>query len=136
VAQIVGGARRQRPEVHAREHDLLGTREAEEVGDHLPERLGLLANAFDIRLVGRGQRRRIDEPAITVDRRQAVAKFMRDAGGQLADPREAVLQPQLLFQLDDVRKVGEEADDALERVARARIGSIAWTVGVGAARER
>ena len=48
-----------------------------------------------------------------MNRRQAVAEFVGDAGGQLADLREALLQPQLLFHLHDRRQIGEEADRAV-----------------------
>ena len=52
-----------------------------------------------------------------MDRRQAVAELVRDPGGQLAEPRQAVLQPQLLFELDDVAEVGEQADRAVRAAA-------------------
>ena len=48
----------------------------------------------------RRQRLRIDQPAVAVDRRQAVAELVRDAGGQLAEPRQRLLEPQLLLELD------------------------------------
>ena len=48
-----------------------------------------------------------------MDRGQAVAELVRDARGQLAEPREAVLQPQLIFQLDHVAEIGEQADRAV-----------------------
>ena len=60
----------------------------------------------------------IQQPAVAVDRGQAVAEFVRDAGGQLAEPGEAVLQPQLLFEIDDFAEIGEQADRAV-REARA-----------------
>ena len=36
-----------------------------------------------------------------MDRGQAVPELVRDAGRQLAEPGQAVLQPQLLLELDD-----------------------------------
>ena len=53
------------------------------------------------------------QPAVAVDRGQAVAEFVRDAGRQLPQPRQGVLEPQLLFQLAQGREVGEQAHDAL-----------------------
>ena len=50
-----------------------------------------------------------------MDRRQPVAELVGDAGGELAEPREAVLQPQLLFEIDDFAQIGEQADRAVRR---------------------
>ena len=44
--------------------------------------------------------------------REAVSEFVGESGRQLAQPRQRVLEPQLFFQLDDVRQVGKEADCA------------------------
>ena len=48
-----------------------------------------------------------------MDRREAVAELVRDTRGELADLRQAVLQPQLLLELDDVGEVAEQADRAV-----------------------
>ena len=78
----------------------------------LPERLRFLPDAVDIRPVLAGSSLRIDQAAVAVNRRQAVAELVRDAGGQLAEARQRLLQPQLLLELDDVGQVREQADDA------------------------
>ena len=58
-----------------------------------------------------------------MDGRQAVAELVGDAGGQLAEPRQAVLQPQLLFELHDLAQIGEQADRAVRaRRPPSRIG--------------
>ena len=59
----------------------------------------------------------IDQLAVAVNRRQPVAEFMSDAGGELSEPRQRLLQPKLLFELDDRREVRKQADDA----ARVRL---------------
>ena len=84
------------------------------------ERLGLGANAFDVRPVGVGQRVEIEQLAVAVNRRQPVAELVRDAGGQLADRRQAVLQPQLLFEILDRRQIGEQADRAVQLAVARR----------------
>ena len=48
-----------------------------------------------------------------MNRGQAVAEFVRDARGQLADLREALFQSQLLFHFDHRRQIGEEANGAV-----------------------
>jgi hypothetical protein len=57
-----------------------------------------------------------------VDGGQAVPELVRDAGRELTETRQRVLQPQLLLELDDVGEVREEADDASEAVARRGLG--------------
>ena len=47
--------------------------------------------------------------------REPVAELVRDARGQLPDLGQAVLQPQLLLELDDVGQIAEEADGAIAR---------------------
>ena len=59
-----------------------------------------------------GQRGGIDQLAVAVDRRQAVAKLVRDPGGQLAEPCQRFLQPKLLFEMRDRGEIREQADDA------------------------
>ena len=91
-----------------------GPRELQEVGHHLAERLGLGADPFDIRTVRLGQRRQIEQLAVALNRRQAVPELVRDAGRQLPHRRQAVLQPQLLFEILHRRQIGEEADRAVQ----------------------
>ena len=86
-------------EIVCRERQLRRPREIQKVRDHLTERLGLLPDAFDVRLVLRWQRRRIDQLAVAVDRRQPVAELVRDSRGQLTETRQRFLQPELLFEL-------------------------------------
>ena len=81
----------------ARQRELCRPREVEEVGDDLVERLGLGSDAFDIGPVRRRQRIQIEQLAIPLNRRQAVAEFVRDAGGELPDRRQTLLQTQLLL---------------------------------------
>ena len=40
-----------------------------------------------------------------MDGREAVAELVRDAGGHLAEPREAVLQPELLLELHHLGEI-------------------------------
>ena len=47
-----------------------------------------------------------------MDRRQAVAELVGQPGSELAETGQRVLQPQLLFERDDTREIGEETDDA------------------------
>ena len=77
------------------------------------------ADARDVRTVVLRQALEIEQPGVAVNRRQAVAELVRDARGQLAEPRQAVLQPQLLFELHDLAEIGEQADRARRR-ARLR----------------
>ena len=55
-----------------------------------------------------------------MNRRQAVPELVRDAGRQLADRREAVLQPQLLLEILDRGQIGEQADRAVQLALRRR----------------
>ena len=71
--------------------------------DDLAERLRLVADAVHVGRVVGGQPLEIEQPRVPVDGRQAVAELVRDPRGQLADLRQAVLQPQLLLELDDRR---------------------------------
>ena len=76
----------------------------------------------DVRPEFRRQPFEIEQPRVAVDRRQPVAELVRDAGGQLAEPRQAVLQPQLLLEIHDLGQVAEQADRAV-RCAWPRRGS-------------
>ena len=49
-----------------------------------------------------------------MDGRQAVAELVGDAGRQLADGGQALLQPQLFLELLDGREVGEQADGSVQ----------------------
>ena len=57
----------------------------------------------------------IEQAAVAVNGGQPVAELVRDAGGELADPRQAVLQPHLLLERHDGREIREEANDAVRR---------------------
>ena len=67
-----------------------------------------------------GQHVEIEELAVAVDGGQPVAELVRDAGRQLADRREAVLQPQLLFEIFDSGQIREQADGAVHRARAVR----------------
>ena len=71
------------PEIHGRELHLLGPGEVEKVGDDLAERLGFLADPFDVGLILRRECLRVDQAAVAMNRGEAVAELMGDAGGQL-----------------------------------------------------
>ena len=88
-----------RPQIHGRHRQLLRARKPQEVGDHFAQRDGLGANPFDARARLLGQRLRIEQPAVAVNGREAVAEFVREAGGELAEARERFLEAQLLFEL-------------------------------------
>ena len=60
-----------------------------------------------------GQPFQIEQPAVPVNRGEAVPELVRDARGQLAEPCEAVLQPQLIFEIRDLTEVAEQADRAV-----------------------
>ena len=107
---LVGGAFADGAQIHARQRQLRRPREVEEIGDDLAERFCFGANAFDVRPVRVGQRIQIEQLAVSMNRRKAVAELVRDPRGQLSDGREAVLQPQLLLEILDRRQVGEETD--------------------------
>src|SRR5215208_2835368 len=117
VAQVVRGASSDDAEVHARQGDVFRTRKAEEVGHHLAERLGLLTDALDVWLVLRRHGFDLDQSAIAMNRREAVAELVREAGGQLTEARQRLFQAQLLFQLHDRRQIREEANHAGSRVS-------------------
>ena len=97
-----------------------GLREVQEIRHHLAERFGLLADALDMRVIRRRQRVQIEQPRVTVNRRQAVAELVRDARRQLADLREALLQPKLLLHFDDRRQIGEQANGAVRLALAVR----------------
>ena len=67
-----------------------------------------------------GSALQIEQLAVAVNRREAVAELVRDAGRQLADRREAFLEPQLLLEILDRRQIGEEADRAVQLAAARR----------------
>ena len=53
ASHFVGGALGDRAHVDRREHQLLGPREVEEVGDHLAQRFGLLPDAPEVRMIAK-----------------------------------------------------------------------------------
>ena len=70
-----------------------------------PMRVGLVADALHERAELRRQPIEVEQPGVPVDRGQPVAELVRDAGGQLPEPRQAVLQAQLLFQVHDLAQI-------------------------------
>ena len=97
----------------------VGLGEVQEVGDHLAEGFGLVANALHILLELRRQPFEIEQARVAMNRREAVAELVSDAGGHLAEPREAVLQPQLIFEVRDLAQIAEQANRAV-RCGRPR----------------
>ena len=66
-----------------------------------------------------GQRIRIEQPSVAMNRGEPVPELVRQAGGQLAEPRQRFFQAQLLFELDDRGQVGEQADRGLQAAVAA-----------------
>src|SRR5262245_58985927 len=99
-------------ELVCRQGQLRRPREVQEVRDHLSEGVGLLTNTLDVRRKLRRQRRRVEQFPVPVNRREAVAEFVRDARRELAEFGERVLETQLLLEIDDRGDVREQADDA------------------------
>src|SRR5436190_19388466 len=97
-----------------------GAREIEKIRDDLAERFGFSPDALDIRAIRLRQRIEIEELAVAVNRREAVAEFVRDAGRQLADGREAVLETKLLLEIFHGRQIGEETDRAVKLAVLVR----------------
>ena len=120
-AHLLGGALADRAQIHARERQLrraarscrkfVTTWLSDSVSARMPSTYGRY---------GVGQRVEVEQLAVAVDRREAVAEFVRDAGGQLADGREAVLQPQLLLELLHRGQIGEQADRAVQLAVASR----------------
>ena len=111
-ADVVGGAIDQFVEIDGRQAQRRGLREGQEVGDNSAERVGFVADAFDTLAILRVEIVDFDEPRISMDRGETVPELVRQAGGQLAQTGQRVLEPQLLFELGDRREIGEEADGA------------------------
>ena len=114
----------------ARQRQLRRPCEVEKIGHHLAERLRLGANALDVRPVRRGQHVQIEQLAVSVNRRQAVAEFVRDARRQLADGRQAVLQQQLLLEVLHRGQVREETNRAVQLFSAPKSGDTVtprWT---------
>ncbi len=88
-----------RPQVHRRHRQLIRARELQEVRDDLAKRGGFGANPLDAGACLIGQRIRIEQPAVAMNGGEAVAEFVGEAGGELAQARERFLEPQLLFEL-------------------------------------
>ena len=82
----------------------------------VPERLGLSARIPSTygRYVS-GQRLQIEQLAVAVDRCQTVSEFVRDAGRQFADCRQAVLEPQLFLELLHRAQIGEQTNGTMQR---------------------
>jgi hypothetical protein len=81
------------PHVHGAEHQLGGLREIQKVGYHLPECLGFIPDTLDVGSIVPGKAIEVEQAAVTVNRRKAIAEFVRDSRGEFSEPREAVLQP-------------------------------------------
>ena len=113
-AQFVRGPFADRLQIDRSERELRRAREVQEVGHDLAERLRLGANALDVLTIVCGQRFQIDQLAVAVNRREPVPELVRDAGRQLADRRQAFLQPQLLFEALHGGQIGEQADRAVQ----------------------
>ena len=69
------------------------------------QRVGLVADALHVGAEVRRQPLEVEQPRVAVDRGQPVAELVRDAGRQLPEPRQAVLEPQLLFELHDLAEI-------------------------------
>ena len=52
----------------------------------------------------------IEQPAVTVDGRETIPEFVRDAGRKFAKTRETVFQAQLIFEIRDLAQIGKETD--------------------------
>ncbi len=102
------------PQVDRHHAQRLRLREVEEVRHHLTHRRGLLADGLDVGPIAIGQLRRIEQARIAVDGRQPVPELVREAGGQLTDARQRLLQAQLLLELHHFRQVGEETHRRLQ----------------------
>ena len=94
-------------------------REVQEVRHDLAQRFGFVADAQDVWAELLRKTGGIEQPRVAMDGREAVAELVRDAGRHLAEPGEAVLEPQLLLELDDRRQVAEQADGPVRRVVVA-----------------
>jgi len=119
VLKVVGGAPRNSTEINRRERELFRARKVQKIGDDLTEGFRFLTDALDIGTILRGNRLRIEQAAIAVYSRKSVAKFMCDAGRQLAQPRQRFLDAQLLFEFDDIGEVGEQ--EITPRVSAASV---------------
>ena len=64
-------------------------------------------------MIRRGQRVEIEQPRVSMNRRQAIAELVGDAGSELADLRKTLFQPKLLFHFHDGRQIREQADGAV-----------------------
>ena len=116
-ADLLGRALDEAGHLDRRQRQLGRTGEVQEVGDDLSERLGLVADALHVGAKVSRQAFEIEQPAVAVDRREPVAELVGDAGGHLAEPSEAVLQPELFFELHHFGQIAEEADDAVRGAA-------------------
>ena len=118
--QIVGGTLDDRPKIVGGQRQPGRTREVQEVRHDLAERLGLLPDAFDVRLELRRKRSRVEQLAVTVNSGEAVAEFVGDPRRQFAESRQGFLQSELFLELHDRRQVREQADDATSTVRAKR----------------
>ena len=86
------------------------------------EGVRFVADALHVGLELGGKARRIEQATVAVNRRQTISKLVSDPGGQFAESRQAVLQTQLLFEVHDLREVGEQAHDAVRLTGLAADG--------------
>ena len=109
TARLRAGSRAKLP---VRQRHLLRPCKAQKVRRDPPESLHLLPDSLQVRLVRGRKGVRIDQAAVPVDSGEPVPKLVCDARRELAETSERLLQPQLLFQLEHVRQVREQTDDA------------------------
>src|SRR5205085_12650081 len=55
----------------------------------------------------------IEQAAVAVNGGQAVPEFVRDARREFAEPRQTVLEPELILEIGNFTEVGEQADRAV-----------------------
>jgi hypothetical protein len=100
VAQVVGGPPDDEAEIDTRQGDVLRAGEAEEIRDDLSERLRFLSDAFNVPAVIGLESFNVDQLAVAVDGREAVAEFVGETSRELTEPRQRFLETQLLLELD------------------------------------
>src|SRR5262249_54480253 len=82
----------------------------------------LCANTLDIRSILSGEPVEIDQLAVAMNGRQPVSELVCDAGGQLSDRGQTLLQPKLFLELRHRGEISEEAHRAVELASRIEQG--------------
>ncbi len=100
-----------------RQRELGRTSEVQEVGDDLSECYRFVPDALDVRTKVCRETVQIEQPAVSVDRGEAVAELVGDPGGHLPEAGQAVFQSELFLELHHFGEVAEQADDALRGAA-------------------